>query len=264
MLPMCKDDPTMKYLTQDQYDRFQEEGILVINDFLTPSELSGAIEGIERECLARKEMTTDAEGFQYERQGEASGDPEAKIKAGGMLRKITGAMRIPELKEIFTSAKMVHCIEDLMDSDVYYHSSKVMFKPAFGGAAKPWHQDAAYWRQFEPRQITTWIALDDSTEENGCIWAIPGSHKLGLIPHVGRELQIEESRIDLKRAVPIPVKPGGLLLFHSLALHMSKKNLSDKRRCAIICDYDSLPNPMLDSYVADFADKNGVWKLSAA
>jgi phytanoyl-CoA hydroxylase len=139
-----------------------------------------------------------------------------------------------------------------------------MFK-APGGVAKPWHQDAAYWRDYASNQITVWIAIDDASEENGCVWAIPGSHKLGLIPHVKKELQVEESKIDLSKAVPVPVPAGGLLIFHSLVLHMSQRNNSDKSRWAIICDYDCLPNPAIDVYTEDFQPaeltSENVWPL---
>lgn len=156
-------------------------------------------------------------------------------------------------------------MEDLMGPNIYYHSSKVMFKPP-GGSAKPWHQDAAYWRQFDPNQITVWIAMDNATQENGCIWAIPGSHKLGHIPHVKAELQVEESRIDLNDAVPVPVPAGGLLIFHSLVLHQSGKNDSDKTRWAIICDYDCLPNGAHDLHgtIMPGLREDGVWPLREA
>ena len=65
---------------------------------------------------------------------------------------------------------------------------------------------------------------------------------------------------------------GGLLIFHSLVLHMSNKNESDKPRCAIICDYDPEPNPMLDLCYLRKSDiprykglrEDGVWPLRVA
>lgn len=256
----------MKFLTKQQYDQFSTLGYLVINDFLSADEVRKTMCGIERVCSGRASMASDADGFNLEKvDDDISSD--APAKKSGMFRKIQGAVfHVPEVRAIFASEKILNCMEDLMGTPIYYHSSKVMFKPANGGAAKPWHQDAAYWKQFEPRQITVWIALDDATEENGCVWAIPRSHKLGLIPHVSKELQVEESRIDLSKAAPVPVRSGGLLIFHSLVLHMSKKNLSDKNRCAIICDYDCLPNPAQDRRYGehlDVFDAEGRWLLRA-
>ena len=251
----------MKYLTPQQLQRFDRDGYLVIDNFLSAAEVRRVKADIDRVCQARSSMTVDADGFMLEKKNDESFNTKAEPKRAGMFRKIQGAVfHVPAVKEVFTAPKMLDCMEDIMDAGIYYHSSKVMFKPANGGAPKPWHQDAAYWTDFAPRQVTVWIALDDATEENGCVWAVPGSHKLGLIPHVERELQVEESRIDLSKAAAIPVRPGGMLIFHSLVLHMSKKNLSDKNRCAIICDYDCNPNPAIDGKAPE-ADSRGVWAL---
>jgi len=261
----------LKYLTQPQMDQFHRDGYLVVQDFLTPQELAAAKSGIERVCREQSALRKDKGGFNLEKEGGDAFDHTKDALRPGMLRKIQGAVfYVPAVREVFTSQKMIDCMQDIMDSpSIYYHSSKVMFKPARGGSPKPWHQDAAYWKDYEPSQVTVWIAIDDATEENGCVWAIQGSHKLGLVPHVHRELQVPESEIDLKKAVPVPVKPGGLLIFHSLVLHMSKANTSDKPRCAIICDYDPSPNPSIDRRFLNEPEatrppgvrEDGVWPL---
>jgi len=236
----------VKYLTPEQLERFQHDGFLVIEDFLSPAEVERTREDIARVSAEVADLEHDVRGFNFERQNGAGAFEDVAIRRG-VLRKIQGAVfHVPEVAGVFTSDKILDCMEDLMGPDIYYHSSKVMFKPP-GGVAKPWHQDAAYWRDYASNQITVWIAIDDATEENGCVWAIPESHKLGLIPHVKRELQVEDSQIDVQKAVPVPVPAGGLLIFHSLVLHMSQKNDSDKTRWAIICDYDCLPNPIIDA-----------------
>jgi len=237
----------MKYLTPQQDERFQRDGFLVVESFLSGDEVRHVRQAIERVCTERVAMTRDDAIFNLEKVGDNPLDTTAPAVEAGRFRKITGAaFHVPAVRDVFTSKKMLDCMEDIMGPDLHYHSSKVMFKSAGGGAPKPWHQDAAYWKQFLPNQITVWIAIDDATEQNGCVWAVPGSHKLGLIPHVKAELQVEESRIDLKKAAPVPVRAGGLLIFHSLVLHMSKKNESNQPRWAIICDYDPEPNPAID------------------
>jgi len=254
----------MKFLTSPQNDQFHRDGYIVIDSFLSKEEVVRVKKDIDRVCRQNADMTSDRSGFNLEKANDDSLDSKAPIKQAGLLRKIQGAVfEVPAVKDVFTSPKMLDCMEDIMGGNIYYHSSKIMFKPAHGGAPKPWHQDAAYWKDYASNQVTVWIAIDDATEENGCVWGIPGSHKLGLIPHVQKELQVEESRIDLSRAAPVPVMAGGLLIFHSLVLHMSKKNTSDKPRWAIICDYDSLPNLPIDVRDRRLPGmlENGVWPL---
>jgi phytanoyl-CoA hydroxylase len=229
----------MKYLSPQQLSQYERDGYLVVDGFLTPAEVATVKAGIDRVAAEQGRLDKDHGGFNLEKLNDESMNPAATAKRPGMLRKIQGAVFVvPEVRDVFCGTKMLDCMEDLMGPNIYYHSSKVMFKPANGGAPKPWHQDAAYWQKLAPTQSTVWIAIDDADQDNGCVWAIPGSHKLGLIPHVAAELQVEESRIDLKKAAPVPVKSGGLLIFHSLVLHMSHRNASNRSRCAIICDYD--------------------------
>src|ERR1051326_768690 len=263
----------MKYLSQQQMEQFQRDGFLVVPNFLNATELTDVKTDIDRICRAKANLTRDEGGFNVEKVGGDAFDHTKTALRPGMLRKIQGAVYyVPAVQKVFTSKKMLDCMEDIMGPNVYYHSSKVMFKPAKGGSPKPWHQDAAYWKDYEPSQVTVWIAIDDATEENGCVWAIPGSHKLGLVPHVHQELQVPESEIDPKKAAAVPVKAGGLLIFHSLVLHMSKANTSDKPRCAIICDYDPSPNPSIELNVLKDPDakrpagirEDGVWPLREA
>ena len=47
----------------------------------------------------------------------------------------------------------------------------------------PWHQDGHYWPIRPLAAITVWIAIDDSTTENGCMRYVPGSHKSGVLSH---------------------------------------------------------------------------------
>lgn len=255
----------MKYLTKAQYDRFNQDGYLVIDGFLNPATVKAVEEGIAHRSAKMSTLTSDQGAFNLEKVGDDSFNRQASAKRPGMLRKIQGAvLEVPAIRDVFTSPKMLDCMEDLMGPDIYYHSSKVMFKPAGGGAAKPWHQDAAYWTQYASNQITVWIAIHDSNAENGCVWAIPGSQKLGIIPHSEVELQVTEAQIEVAKAIPVPVKPGGMLIFHSLVLHMSHKNLSQQDRWAIICDYDCMANPIIESWEdrnLPGVDNKGVWPL---
>ncbi len=255
----------MKYLSRDHIERFDRDGYLVIDGFLDAAEVARVEAGVARVAGAAVDLVRDRGGFNLEKVGDASLDAQAPAKRAGMLRKIQGAVfAVPEVREVFTGARMLDCMEDLMGPSIHYHSSKVMFKAARGGAPKPWHQDAAYWTQFASKQITVWIAIHDADVANGCVWAIPGSHRLGLIPHAEVELQVREAQIDVARAAPVPVKRGGLLIFHSLVLHMSKRNESDRDRWCIICDYDPEPNATIDQrdgLASEGPDEQGVWTL---
>ena len=75
------------------------------------------------------------------------------------------------------------------------------------------------------------MALDDATEDNGCMRFIPGSHKAGVIEHKHLEdFRVEDADFDYANEVSVPLKAGGCSFHHSLALHRTDVNSSANRR----------------------------------
>ncbi len=245
----------MKVLTAQQSEFYKEQGYVIIEDFLSPSELGhlrGALDRLVEEKA--KNLDKDEGGFNLEK---ARTDSEANpfrgpVLAPGLLRKIQEITKYsPEFLAFSESDKMLNLVEDLIGSNIYYHSSKIMFKPARHGGCKPWHQDYAYWASTKPEQVTCWIALDDATPENGCMQLIPGSHKGGLVKHTRSELQVDAKALPLEKVKVAPMKAGSLLAFHVLTFHYSGPNTSDKGRRALIVDYDPNRRPDKNGFAGD-------------
>ncbi len=115
---------------------------------------------------------------------------------------------------------------------------QIFMKPPRHGSAKPYHQDNAYF-QCDPadQTITAWIALDDVSEENGCLRYIDGSHRGPLLEHrpipgEAHHLTPDPTQIDLSRESLAPVGKGGVVFHHSNTLHTSHRNESDRWRRA--------------------------------
>ena len=115
-------------------------------------------------------------------------------------------------------------------------TDQVFMKPPGFGSAKPYHQDNAYFHCFPADEvITAWIALDDVDEENGCLRYIDGSHKGPLLPHEPlpdepNNYAPPEELIDLAKESLAPVGQGGVIFHHSLTLHTSHRNQSERWR----------------------------------
>ena len=63
-------------------------------------------------------------------------------------------------------------------ADLQVWHDQIQYKPARYGGSTHWHQDAPLWPIIKPMTpVSAWIPLDDATEENGCMWMVPGSHK---------------------------------------------------------------------------------------
>ena len=106
-----------------------------------------------------------------------------------------------------------------------------------------WHQDQAYWIDTDDRRTATcWLAVDDSTIENGCMQFLPGSHTEPVRPH--RPLHADRSAshtlvTDLRAAdvmVPVPIRRGDITVHNEGVLHGSGGNTSESsyRRAYIV------------------------------
>jgi len=132
----------------------------------------------------------------------------------------------------------------LVGNDVDFYWATTANKPPSKGRAFPWHQDSGYGKG-PLDYLTCWVALDDVDEENGCLWAIPGSHKLDIFPHEFRKSSdtdyggvfLKDAPLDIERAIPIRLKAGQIACFHSKLIHETRENRSLRRRRGLISAY---------------------------
>lgn len=232
----------MKYLTTQQLEFYKENGYIIIEDFLKQPARDALLAALDRVVEEKaSNLTKDSGGFNLEKK---SGGMGGEAIGPGILRKIQSIVDYcPEFAELAQSDGLLDLVEDLIGPNIYYHSSKLMFKPAKHGGIKPWHQDYAYWASTKPEQVTCWLALDDATPDNGCMQLIPGSHKWGLIKHGQSELQVHPKDLPVEQKLVAPMKAGSLLCFHVLTFHYSGPNTSDKPRRAFIVDFDPNKRP---------------------
>ncbi|RVX12459.1 Phytanoyl-CoA dioxygenase [Vitis vinifera] len=109
-------------------------------------------------------------------------------------------------------------------------------QPGIGGEVVP-HQDNSFLYTEPPTCTGLWLALEDATILNGCLWAIPGSHKNGLVRRFirgdeGVYFDQPSPSYDDKDFVPVEVKAGSLVVLHGDLIHQSFENQSPKSRHA--------------------------------
>ena len=108
----------------------------------------------------------------------------------------------------------------------------MLFIKASGKPGQAWHQDEFYIPTRDRSLLGAWIAMDDATVENGCLWVIPGSHKHGVL---WPQHQQRDHRFDCAGeatsfpysdddAVPVEVKKGSIVFFNGYLLHRSLPN----------------------------------------
>jgi phytanoyl-CoA hydroxylase len=127
--------------------------------------------------------------------------------------------------------------------DIALFASHYIAKPPFAGRPVLWHQDGAFW-PLEPMEVVTlWLAVDESTPENGCLRVIPGSHA-GELHDLRRRADVDNvlgseaaTDIDESAAVDLIMAPGDVEVHHPSIVHGSNANASPRRRCGLTVRY---------------------------
>jgi non-haem Fe2+, alpha-ketoglutarate-dependent halogenase len=138
-------------------------------------------------------------------------------------------------------------VEGVLGPDILVWASSMFAKSAHSPDFVSWHQDMAYWGLDPPDIVTAWLALTDSSPDNGCMRVVPGTHKLDIAPHHdtyaadnmlsrGQEAAVE---VDESKVADIVLKPGEMSLHHAKIVHGSRANLSARPRLGFAIRYIS-------------------------
>lgn len=145
----------------------------------------------------------------------------------------------PVFSELSRTPDIRQLVSDLgIDRPLLLQGMYIFKQPKIGGEVTC-HQDSTFLYN-EPVSIAgLWFALEDATLENGCLWAIPGGHKLGLRSRWRRSAnaQMEFDVFDSspwpeESLVPLEVSQGSLIILNGLLPHKSLANRSAKSRHA--------------------------------
>lgn len=154
---------------------------------------------------------------------------------------MAGYVQHPKICGILSRIAAAHL--PVWDGSVKCMQSMLFVKPPeFQGQA--WHQDEIYIPTRDRSLVGAWIALDDATIENGCLWVVPGSHRTGYLypqrPHNNADefdFAPESFGFDESAEVPVEVPAGSLVFFNGYLLHRSRKNRSEVYRRVLVNHY---------------------------
>lgn len=123
-----------------------------------------------------------------------------------------------------------------------------------------WHQDRGVTHEEadETEMVTVWIAITDATVENGCLQVVPRTHREALKTHCpsGIQLSIPDAALEKARAIPLPVKSGGVVIFHPGTAHASLVNRTEGFRWSFDIRYNVTGQPTGRSHFPSFVARS--------
>jgi non-haem Fe2+, alpha-ketoglutarate-dependent halogenase len=146
--------------------------------------------------------------------------------------------------DLATHPNILDAVEDIIGHNILIHSSTFFVKYPGDQKFLSWHQDSHYWRLSEPRLVSAWIALTESTVQNGCLRVLPGTHtrryahieELHKNNILSKGLTVSES-LDVERAVDVELHAGEMSFHHADIVHGSKPNTSTGPRIGFAVRY---------------------------
>ena len=248
----------MHVLTSEERRHFDEEGYVVVEGVLDPARdiapVMAEYEGVLDE-IAASLLATGAVASTYREMPFAARLIRICMESGRNFAQEfdislpqTGTHREtpihvgPAVFRLLTTPCLLDLVEDLIGPEIYSNPvqhirmklpKRAVAKGGHNGLISqiPWHQDSGVILPEADRAtiLTVWFPLNDATVDNGCLQVIPRSHRNDLIAHCPTEkgVAIPESLLPAARGVPLPMRPGSVLLMTQRTVHSSLDNLTE-------------------------------------
>ena len=248
-------------LSTEQIDKYERDGFLVIEKFV-PAQHCDHLRARAEELVRGFDPSGVTSIFSTHEQTRTSDD--YFLESGDKIRfffeenafKSDGSLRQPKERSINKIGHALHDLDTVFDdfsrcaevkelvSDLGIEQplllqSMYIFKQPNIGGEVTCHQDATFLYTEPLRVVGLWFALEDATIENGCLWAIPGGHKVGLKSRFVRAEDggtrfetFDDSPWSEENLRPLEVQKGTLIVLHPLLPHLSRENRSPRSRHA--------------------------------
>ena len=227
-------------LTQEQIQSYQQDGFLVIEDFLNEEELScwrNAVTEAIQQRNGRKFANNDAK---MEEDDGINKDSDYYVKVFDQMLNLWQTN--DAVKKIMLDKNIGKMAADLAGwkGTRIWHDQALIKRPWANPTS--WHLDTPFWSFSDRRALSIWVALDDATYENGCLYFIPSSYQTTTFenPGIGKNM---DAIFDFypqfikNRSVAAPMKAGSCSFHNGLTIHGAGANMTNGFRRAMTCAY---------------------------
>lgn len=225
----------MTSMLDARISRYESDGFMLGPTVLRGERLTSARLAVDRILSGRSEQQRELLMF---RRDQAATNAQVHV---------VGAWRAePALRQLAFDPSIVRLACTLIGTvSVRLFRDQLFAKEPHSRAVVPWHQDYSDWTHTTPpSHVTCWVALDDASEENGCLIYLPGSHRGSLLPKITRDDDMASAfqRLPLEMREnlspqPVPVAAGGCILHHCMTVHASAGNDTPTARRAVALTY---------------------------
>ena len=247
-------------LAPEQINSYTENGFIIIEDFLNQEEL-------EKWRVAVMEAVEERKGQKMPGKSIKVGEDDGiNVDADYFKNVFDQLLNLWQtndtVRELMLDNRIGKLAADLSGADGIriWHDQALIKRPWANPTS--WHLDTPFWSFFNRKALSIWVALDDVTLENGCMFFIPGSYIETRFesPSIGKNVgDIFNFYPEFKNAksVPAVMKAGSCSFHNGLTIHGSHANMTSGFRRAMTCAYmpdgstfNGQPNILPESYLS--------------
>ena len=242
-------------VSSQQVKSYRENGFLLIREFLDTQERKALLKAVNSAVnIMGKSKVAGSNA-----RGMVEGD---SFYDNVFLQRLNLWKISPPIREMFTDTSLGNMISELAGVPAMriWHDQTLQKMPWANPTA--WHLDNPYWSFHSRDAISIWIALDDVTVQNGCMYYLPGSHKRATFDNA----LLNENMSGLFDIYPefqgiepvaAEMKAGDVGFHNGLTAHAAGPNMTPRPRRAMTCAFmpdgaafNGQPNILSDEYVA--------------
>jgi ectoine hydroxylase-related dioxygenase (phytanoyl-CoA dioxygenase family) len=212
-------------LSQEQIDRFQADGFLLVEDFFTDEELDGFGKAVDAAVEYR--TSDDHRDLSDKNLYEQTFDQCMRLWEDR-----------PDVSPFTFHPKLCAAAAALLQKDrVRLWHDQALYK-APGGRKTDAHLDYPFWPVVEQDLVSVWIPFQDVQPDGGMMSYVQGSHSIGYTEfvdigqlHGGEAFDLlKEPKIADLPLIPVPAKKGSAIFHHACTIHAADSNETDATR----------------------------------
>lgn len=247
-------------LSPSQINQFQENGFLLIEDFLNPTELEEWRQAVDQAVKERNGLKIP--GKEIRMEDEDGSNKEMDYYANVFDQLLNLWQTNERVKKIMLDERLGQMAASLagVDGIRIWHDQALIKRPWANPTS--WHLDTPFWSFSDKRALSIWVALDDATPDNGCLYFIPQSHlqttfeNPGITKNMNAVFQFYP-QFSKSKSVCAAMKAGSASFHNGLCIHGAGANMTPGYRRAMTCAYmpdaavfNGIQNILTDEYVA--------------